>query len=229
MPAHYTIRTDRHDPGSPHLKSWVVETSADGKSWREVDREEDNKQFNGAGFTGTFAVAGGGECRFIRLVNIGWNHGGKDQLSISVWEIFGSLIESTDSSDFSDVTSLPFLSAASFGSFHRIPFPASHPRPGRQDGPIDGPRPSSHTGAIAFPAGRPPQRNVGNQRGLDDPLLPWGFDLVVRVTSKLITSRSNLRTPSPHTGLRRATCLTILTHWSTAMVIGPIIGNNKLS
>jgi hypothetical protein len=38
-------------------------------------------------------VAGGGECRFIRLVNVGKNHFGDDQLNISAWEIFGSLIE----------------------------------------------------------------------------------------------------------------------------------------
>jgi hypothetical protein len=54
-----------------------------------VTREEDNRDR----FTGTFAVAGGGECRFIRLVNIGRNHAGNDRLKISAWEIFGSLIE----------------------------------------------------------------------------------------------------------------------------------------
>jgi hypothetical protein len=43
--------------------------------------------------SGTFTVAGGGECRFIRLVNIGRNHFGTDVLCISAWKIFGSLIE----------------------------------------------------------------------------------------------------------------------------------------
>jgi hypothetical protein len=52
-----------------------------------------NKELNAKGFTGTFAVAGGGACRFIRLVNIGRNHFGNDQLLISAWEIFGSLSE----------------------------------------------------------------------------------------------------------------------------------------
>jgi hypothetical protein len=32
--------------------------------------------------TGTFAVAGGGECLFIQLVNIGRNHFGDDGISI---------------------------------------------------------------------------------------------------------------------------------------------------
>jgi hypothetical protein len=93
VPTHYTIRTNRDGPGNPHLKSWLVETSVDGEVWREVAREEDNKQLNGKYFTGTFAVADGGECRFIRLVNIGRNHDRDDCLHICAWEIFGSLVE----------------------------------------------------------------------------------------------------------------------------------------
>jgi hypothetical protein len=92
VPTHYTIRTYWNGPGSGHLKSWLVETSADGESWREVAHEENNGQLNGSRFTGTFAVADG-ECRFIRLVNIGRNHYGNDCLAVSAWEIFGSLIE----------------------------------------------------------------------------------------------------------------------------------------
>jgi hypothetical protein len=94
MPTHYTIRTHGFgDPGWAHLKSWLVETSTDGENWREVAREKDNKQLNGKWFTATFPVAGGGECRFIRLVNIGRNHEGDGQLVISAWEIFGNLIQ----------------------------------------------------------------------------------------------------------------------------------------
>jgi hypothetical protein len=93
VPTHYTIRTWEGKPGWEHLKSWLVETSTDGENWREVAREEDNKQLNGCRFTATFAVAGGGECRFIRLVNIGRNCHGNDMLCISAWEVFGNLIE----------------------------------------------------------------------------------------------------------------------------------------
>jgi hypothetical protein len=92
---HYAIRKHDDDPGGRHLKSWLVETSADGESWLEVAREENNKQLNGCYLTGTFAAAGGGECRFIRLVNIGGNHGANDILAISAWEVFGSLVEYT--------------------------------------------------------------------------------------------------------------------------------------
>ena len=44
VPTHYTIRTNHWGTGRFHLKSWLVETSADGENWREVAREEDNKQ-----------------------------------------------------------------------------------------------------------------------------------------------------------------------------------------
>jgi hypothetical protein len=32
VPTHYTIRTNRNDPGYLHLKSWLVEMSADGEN-----------------------------------------------------------------------------------------------------------------------------------------------------------------------------------------------------
>jgi hypothetical protein len=84
-----------HDdpPGANHLKSWLVETSADGASWREVAREEDNERLDGYLSAGTFAVAASVECRFIRLVNIGRSHWQEDCLNLSAWDVFGSLIE----------------------------------------------------------------------------------------------------------------------------------------
>jgi hypothetical protein len=89
VPTHYTVRTY----GYARLKSWLVEMSVVGKSWREVAREEGTEQLKGKWITATFAVTSGGECRFIRLVNIGTNREGHDQLAISAWEIFGSLFE----------------------------------------------------------------------------------------------------------------------------------------
>jgi hypothetical protein len=93
VPTHYAVRTNWNCQGGHHLKSWLVETSADGDSWQEVASEEGNGQLNGEWFTVTFAVANGGECRFIRLVNIGRGHAENDDICISAWEIFGSLIE----------------------------------------------------------------------------------------------------------------------------------------
>jgi hypothetical protein len=60
---------------------------------REVTRKQDNKQLCGGFRTAKFAVAGGGECHSIRLVNIGRNHHGHDILNTSAWEILGSLFE----------------------------------------------------------------------------------------------------------------------------------------
>jgi hypothetical protein len=92
VPTHCTIRTNNGGPGNCHLKSWLVEKSADGKSWREVGREEDNRQLNAYRFTGAFAVAGCEECRFVRLGNVGRNHFGTEAIWITAWEIFGTLI-----------------------------------------------------------------------------------------------------------------------------------------
>jgi hypothetical protein len=57
VPTHYTIRTNGQHPNGPHLKLWLVETSVDRKSWRDVARQEGNEQLNGKWFTGTFAAA----------------------------------------------------------------------------------------------------------------------------------------------------------------------------
>jgi hypothetical protein len=124
VPTHFTVRTHSDGPGYSHMRSWLVETSADGASWREVAREENNNQLNGKRFAGTFAVTGGGECRFIRLVNIGRTHRENDRLAISGWEIFGILIESiADSSDvafaFRWLTMAPVHGAS--------PLPTAHP------------------------------------------------------------------------------------------------------
>jgi hypothetical protein len=52
VPTHYRIRAYS---GSCHLKSRLVEKSADGKKWREMDDEEKRKQLNGSDFAATFA------------------------------------------------------------------------------------------------------------------------------------------------------------------------------
>jgi hypothetical protein len=93
VPTHYADRTNWGGPGAAHPKSWLVETSVDGKRWRQVAREENTEQPNGEHFAGTFPVAGAEKCSFIRLVNIGRSPKGTDILAIPAWEIFGTLIE----------------------------------------------------------------------------------------------------------------------------------------
>jgi hypothetical protein len=100
VPTHYAARKNDSHPDCSHLKSTLAETSADGESWRKVAHEEDNEHLNYRCVIGTFAVAGGGDSPFIRLVNIGRNHCRIDDVVIDVEEIFGSLFESPpDSSD----------------------------------------------------------------------------------------------------------------------------------
>jgi hypothetical protein len=53
------------------------------KNSREAGRQENNEQFNRPDFISTFAVAGCGECDFIRLAQIGRNHFGDDILATS--------------------------------------------------------------------------------------------------------------------------------------------------
>jgi hypothetical protein len=60
---------------------------------REFALEDNNGQLNGMFFTGTCELSGGGECRFIRLVNISKNHWRNDGIVISAWDIFGTIIE----------------------------------------------------------------------------------------------------------------------------------------
>jgi hypothetical protein len=93
VPTHYALRTNGGAHGEAHLRSWIAETSDDQENWREVDRKDGNEDLDAKGLTRTFAMANAGECRFIRLTNIGRTHWGCDCLSISAWEIFGTLIE----------------------------------------------------------------------------------------------------------------------------------------
>jgi hypothetical protein len=73
---------------------------ANRESWRHVYRKEDSKLLNGrlveqligSRCTGTFAIAGGGECRFVRLVNISRNHSGNGHLAASAWETLERLV-----------------------------------------------------------------------------------------------------------------------------------------
>jgi hypothetical protein len=92
VPTHYAIRSGT-GVGTAHLKSWVVETSADGCEWQQIDHKEGSDELKGDKVTSTFAVSGAGPCRFIRLVQIGRNHFGTSRLFLSAWEIFGSLLE----------------------------------------------------------------------------------------------------------------------------------------
>jgi hypothetical protein len=83
-PTHYTI-------ASQELKSWVLECSADGVNWVEIDRKT-NTDFFEAGIA-SFAVSRSAECRFIRLTQTGKNQEGYDILVLQLFEVFGTILE----------------------------------------------------------------------------------------------------------------------------------------
>jgi hypothetical protein len=93
---HYTIRTDCEANAGVSMsnsKSWIVEVSADGEGWTEVDHRENTSELNNRDVTELFQVAKSAEGRFMRPVNVGKNHKGTDSLCLSSFEIFGTLIE----------------------------------------------------------------------------------------------------------------------------------------
>jgi hypothetical protein len=95
IPTHYAIRSSFcGTENGPNMKSWLVETSLDGNKWSEIDHQEDNNAVNGGNMIGIFHVSRSGVSRFVRLVNIGRNHSGTNQLVISSLELFGAICKS---------------------------------------------------------------------------------------------------------------------------------------
>jgi hypothetical protein len=155
----------------------------------------------------------------------------RNYICISAWEIFGSHIEQTaDSSDFSDVTSLPFLSAASFGSFHCIPLPLSAHAGGRRAPPRG--RSLGHTWAPSHPP-----RGIlhGGTMGTHaDSTTPSGPAALIwsrgnqQVNNVSFLFAASILCPCADTPMRliashgpaQSLCLTIVIHWTTIMVTG---------
>jgi hypothetical protein len=93
-PTHYSIRSKAAGGSSwANLKNWVVEVSDNGNDWIEIDRQTNNSKLDGKGAIAVFQasrqdVTG----RYVRLANVGRNHRRDDCLSLSAFEIFGTLI-----------------------------------------------------------------------------------------------------------------------------------------
>jgi hypothetical protein len=91
---HYSIRTaSQSHRGNANPRSWIVEVSADGENWVEIDKKEDTNVLNDGNVTTMFKATAAVEGRFVRLVNVGRNHYGSDKLFISGIEIFGTLTQ----------------------------------------------------------------------------------------------------------------------------------------
>jgi hypothetical protein len=74
------------------LQSSVLEGSADGGNWAEMDRRTDTRDFIRRD-TRTFAVVTPVQCRFIRLIQTGMRSEGTDPLTLTFVEFFGALSE----------------------------------------------------------------------------------------------------------------------------------------
>jgi hypothetical protein len=88
-PTHYTLRAE-------HLKSWVVEASADGATWIEIDRQTENEDF----VTKSFEVPRHQKCRLIRIIRTDANpvdNPARPRTYLKAVEFFGDLFESTSS------------------------------------------------------------------------------------------------------------------------------------
>jgi hypothetical protein len=76
------------------LRSWVIEGAADaGAEWVEIDRRQDDTSLKDFKAVRIFEVAAPRQIRMVRIRQTGPNHAGKSELILSVWEIFGALIE----------------------------------------------------------------------------------------------------------------------------------------
>jgi hypothetical protein len=83
-PTHCTIRPD-------YLKSWAVEGSDDGASWKEIDRRENNDDLNGKMGVKIFAPSQFGSFGRIWLRQNGPNHEGHNFPVLGAFEVFGAI------------------------------------------------------------------------------------------------------------------------------------------
>ena len=97
IPTSYSMRSYFGGPGACHLKSWLLEGSKDGteNSWKEIDRRDNNSDMNTKHVTRNFKISRvpSEGFRFIRLKQTGKNHYGDHCLSLTSFEIFGTLRE----------------------------------------------------------------------------------------------------------------------------------------
>jgi hypothetical protein len=75
------------------LKSWVIESSLDGKVWTELDRKINNNDLKEWPYAASYPVSDSTEFRFIRLTQTGNNLCGDDRLIIRYFEVFGNFLE----------------------------------------------------------------------------------------------------------------------------------------
>jgi hypothetical protein len=87
---HYSLRS-RNDVDSHHLINWVVEGSADGSHWVELDRRSNCRDLAGLNRIATYQISVPGFFRMIRLRQFQKNSFHADYLLVSAFELFGVL------------------------------------------------------------------------------------------------------------------------------------------
>jgi hypothetical protein len=86
---HYSVRTYQYAEYNP--RSWVVESSADGENWTEIDRKVSGGDLYEVKAVRTFPIANPEECRMVRFRQIGPNHANNHYLCLLAFEVFGTL------------------------------------------------------------------------------------------------------------------------------------------
>ncbi|OHS99020.1 hypothetical protein TRFO_08569 [Tritrichomonas foetus] len=86
----YTLKTYNFPKNYNHLKSWQVLGSNDENTWKIIDSRDDNETLNGPLMFHEFECHGE-PYRYIKIMQKGPNHNGKNIMIISGIEFFGKL------------------------------------------------------------------------------------------------------------------------------------------
>jgi hypothetical protein len=93
IPTHYVVTTYHWADFNP--QSWVIETSMDGTTWKEVDRKIHASDLRVERAVRAFPPAGHNECRFIRFRQTENNPADTSTLCLTRFDVFGTLFESS--------------------------------------------------------------------------------------------------------------------------------------
>ena len=75
-----------------HLKNWVIEGSNDQNQWIEIDRKENNFDFNGSNYQHYFPITKSENVfQYIRIRNIGKTHNDQYWLVLTNIEFYGEI------------------------------------------------------------------------------------------------------------------------------------------
>lgn len=100
-PSAYTIKSTYNSKGMDHLKSWIIEGSVDGFSWKKLDEQKNCSLLNGENLVRTFPINvdvddfefdDENEFKFLRIKQTDKNWHNRHYLEICAIDFFGKLI-----------------------------------------------------------------------------------------------------------------------------------------